>query len=268
MTRIISFFTVAFAYSSLFSAPTHEETVFGTSEDSTTVTSGTVQGGTNQLYVAAISMKSPEVVSSVSGLGLTWTKKIQQCSGRDQVGTAIFTAFGSPASGTVEATIDAAPSSTVIGVSRYSGADSATPTEDVVGENTNGEGGACSGGTDNDTPSLTTTSTQDDAVHYVALQIRNRSVTVDDSDYTDRGDQSAGSGGAEAHLFIRDNSVATATTDTYDATLNSDTDWVTAGLVIRPAQAAVFKPRVILLGDGAGTKNFPEPLLTFLATAN
>jgi hypothetical protein len=153
---------------------TLEETVTGGTSDTSPVMMPTIQGGTSQTYVLSIATRRNRDVTAVSGGGgLTWTERTEQCSGRNHQGMRVWTAQGSPGS-PFQVQIDyndSMPLSAVLG--RYSGVASF---EDPTSENTNGESGSCSGGSDNSSPQLTLTSTVANSIHVVALNHRNRGV--------------------------------------------------------------------------------------------
>ena len=101
----------------------HEETVTGGSTGLTTVTTATsIAGISDRFYLAAISSSKPNpAVSSVSGLGLSWSRVATQCSGRNNTIVEIWKGIGAPSgSGVVTATLAGKPSNAVIVVSRYS----------------------------------------------------------------------------------------------------------------------------------------------------
>ena len=212
----------------------HEESISANAAATSSLTTGTIQGGTDQLYVVAVANRENQGVATVSGGSLTWTERVDQCSGRNVQGLAIWTATGSPSSFTVTVTLDASSNAIAVTASRYSGADQTTPVEDIVYENTNGESGACTAGTDGSTASLTTGSTTADATHYVATNARNRTIDTADADYTERATDNAGSGGDLTRLYAHDYTKTATGDDTASHTLSSTTDWVTAGFVIVP----------------------------------
>jgi hypothetical protein len=201
-----------------------------------------VTSGTDQLYVAAISYYGDGGVvslSSVSGGGLTWTLQKKQCSRRlNRAFVEVWQAFGSPgASFNVDVTLSG---NAVVSaaVSRYSGADSTTPTEGADGSNTGGVGvNAVCDGLDEETTnlSLSLTSSQNDSVLFVASHPRNKSITAADVDYTQRAAILNSDGGNGAYLYVHDRTLATAGTDSADHTIGSVTGWDMAGLVINPA---------------------------------
>jgi uncharacterized repeat protein (TIGR02543 family) len=79
------------------STVTFEEIETGSASDSMTVTtSSPLTGEADNLYLAAISTRGNIPVSSVSGLGLTWTLLYAQCSGRAVTGVEVWMAQGMP----------------------------------------------------------------------------------------------------------------------------------------------------------------------------
>ena len=102
--------------------PTFMEVQQGGSASSTTVTTNAaVTGVSGHLYLAAVSSKSPRVVTAMTGLSLTWTRLSTQCSGRNQTGVELWWARGAATTGTVTATLASAPTNAVIAVARYIG---------------------------------------------------------------------------------------------------------------------------------------------------
>ena len=243
-------------------APTHEQTVSGSSNTTDTVTSASINGGTDQLYLAGIAIyEELAAISSVSGgSGLTWVLQKRQCADRiDEPSVEVWQAFGSPGSSfTVTATSDTSPSRRLsIGVSRYSGVDKTTPTEGAAGENTAGPNGACDlTGTDNGAPELTLTSINPNSILYVASHIRNKdyddSGAFIDSDYTRRIEIINSSGGDGANLYIIDRTLTTAGTDTMlnDLGGTRTTAWDNAGLVINGSG----EPDIQLDADSTATR--------------
>lgn len=236
---IISLLLLLVLYSQNYVAaanpPIHQQTVSATGYNVTSLTTATVQGGTNQLYLVSVTSHKNINVTQVTGLGLVWSEIKSQCGGTNQNGTEIWQAFGSPASGTVTVTFSAKASSAVASVSRYLGADPVNPTTGVMGENTNGPNGACSGGTINKNAKLTLTSNQNNAVLYTSTSTRNKTISGADPDYTQRANNLATNpSGAKSRLYIHDRIKATAGPDTLNHTLSGTADWVTAGVVINP----------------------------------
>jgi hypothetical protein len=219
-----------------------------------TLTVNGVGAGPNRLYLATVAIygdTSGTSVSSVSGGGLTWSLQKSQCSSRlNRARMEVWQAFGSPSANfdlditlTGIAVVSAA-------VSRYSGADTTTPTEGAAGSNTYGMNGICDGnGIDNDALSLSLTSSQNDSVLYAASHPRNKGLDIQDADYTSRAAISNSDGGDGANLFIHDRTLATAGTDSADHTASGTTSWEMAGLVINPASVSATPAVTSAVGE-------------------
>lgn len=218
----------------------HEQTVTGSSISSSTVTSGSLTAVTNDLYLAAVSTRNTTSVSSVSGLGLTWNEIRYQCSGRDQTQVSLWKAQGTPTGdGMVTATLGGGTqTSAVIAVSRYSGASTTVPTGTLASANTNGINGACSGGTDNNTATVSTSTTHVKPYIYAAVSLRNGSFTPG-SGYTERAEVATGTSSTVAGLAIQDKEVLgiVPTSVTADGTLSGTAkDWAIVAVEIIPKE--------------------------------
>ncbi len=212
-----------------------EESQSGGAVSATSVATTTPVAGVNDhLYLAAISFRPPVAVTSVSGLGLVWTRVQAQCSGRGQTGVEVWSAIGvSTGTGVVTADFASTVSSGVISVTRYSGADPSNPIGDVVFGNTQGISGACSGGTDSPAYQFSLNTSVDGAVVYGASALRNRD-HFPGAAYTERDEASAGSGGSTAGVAVQEQTVASAGSVVFDGSFNNNVDWAIAGLEIRP----------------------------------
>jgi photosystem II stability/assembly factor-like uncharacterized protein len=212
---------------------TREQTVTGGAGDASTspVTLPAILGGTSQTYVLSIATRTNRDVTSVTGGGLTWTERVEQCAGRAQQGIRLWTAQGSPGS-SFQVTINFTEGKALSAVlSRYSGVDTF---EDPVGHNTNGENGICSGGIDDPNAELTLTSTVNGSVHVVAVNHRNNTVSSYSAPYAQAGTESQSSGGEGTNLTTYDRTLDPSAMDTFQATIGADKDWATAGIVLNP----------------------------------
>ena len=231
------------------SAIVHEETLINDSVDlfvSSLAVNG-VAAGTDQLYLTTVAYYGDNTAVTVNtvtgGSGLTWTLQKKQCSERlTRMYLEVWQAYGSPgASFNVDVTLTGGGGTaiTTVAVSRYSGADSTTPTEGGAGANTGGQNGACPGsGTDDTAASLSLTSSQNDSVLFAATHPRNSSMGTPDAAYTQRAANTTNAdGGSAAFLYVHDRDLATAGTDSADHTLSSAKSWIMTGLVINPAAA-------------------------------
>lgn len=179
------------------------------------ITVSNVTAGTDQLYLISVALYGTNMtVSSVTNDGgLTFALKRSQCSARiSQPQVEIWEAFGTP-SGTFSVTANISGTATVVSaaVSRYSGADTTTPTEGVAGSTSNGQNGACTGGLDDAIQTLSLTSTVDGSVHYVTTHTRNRVLSSEDADYTQRAyldNTASGAGGAGSRTPSRGGTMA------------------------------------------------------------
>lgn len=195
----------------------HEATLSADSADLfvSSISVNTVASGTDQLYLASVAIygsASGITVSSISGGGLTWTLQKSQCSQRLlRAHVEIWQAYGSPGAFNADITPTGDTAVTSATVSRYSGADSTTPTEGVAGSTSNGQTGACTGGLDDAIQTLSLTSTVDGSVHYVTTHTRNRVLSSEDADYTQRAyldNTASGAGGAGSRTPSRGGTMA------------------------------------------------------------
>lgn len=201
------------------------------------VTLPSISGGSSQTYVLAISNRNPADITSVSGAGLVWVEHEEQCAARGAMDARLWTAQGSPLS-SFQVQVNTDNSKPVAAVlTRFSGVGSAGLSSS---ENSSGVNGSCSDGTDTDAAGITLTSSESGSVHIIELNPRNKRVDSSSSGYTLAGSATAGDGGdmTKSFLYYRPY-VGTAT---FQATLSGDTDWATAGLVLRPGDAGGDPP--------------------------
>jgi hypothetical protein len=206
----------------------------GSANITTVTTNAALTGANGHLYLAAISMKAYRTVTSVTGLGLTWTRVAAQCAGRNQTGVEVWWAQGNATSGTVTATLASAPSNAVIAVARYSGAASVTPVTSLVSGNTNGVNGACANGTDSPAYTFNVTTTQPNGLVVGAVASRNHAHTPG-ADYVERIEAAQGaSTGNAARVALVDRGVSSPSTLPLNGTLASSTDWAIVSVQLRP----------------------------------
>ncbi|MDZ7344555.1 MAG: choice-of-anchor D domain-containing protein, partial [candidate division KSB1 bacterium] len=173
----------------------HEETQTGGSTGSTTVaTSASLIGVNGHLYLAAISNRANRSVTSVSGLGLTWTRIKAQCTTKGRLGLEVWMAQGAPSgNGVVTAQFSAAPTNATIAVSRYSGVSTINPIGNLISGNLNGLDGTCSTGEESNSYSFNLVATTNGAMVYGAVSMRQQTHTPG-AGYTERADRMQGSG--------------------------------------------------------------------------
>jgi hypothetical protein len=154
-------------------------------------------------------------------------------------------AVGTSAGGAVTATLVEAPNNGVIVVSRYSGADAASPIGATVSGNTNGVGGACSGGADGAAYAFALTTGANNAWVYSAASMRERTHDPG-AGFTERADFTRGSGGGAVGIAVQDRLVASAGAVSVDGTFSENVDWAMIGLEIRPGAPPVPAPDIAL----------------------
>lgn len=187
-------------------------------------------GSSGDLYLAVVAPKPNVAVTSVTGLGLTWTLVRAQCAARAQTRVEVWAAQGAGQAGTVTATLASTPSAAVIEVSRYNGASGIGA---VVSANPLGDSGACSGGTDNGAYGTTLTTTVDHSRVFVAPAMRNRTHTPGAS-YTERVEHMAGSGGSAASAASADKVVPTAGSTAVNGSFSGAVDWAVVAVEVKP----------------------------------
>jgi len=222
---------IALAAGPASGAIVREETVTGMTA-AMSLSLPSIGGGTDQTYVLSIVTEFDVNVTSVTGGGLTWSEQVNQCpTDPGEPGIRLWTSQGSPA-GSFAAVITLASSTDVPAVlSRYSGVDII---EDPTGENANGEAGACTGNIDTPTATLTLTSSQPNSVHVVAVGVENHEYVSVTAGYSFLGGATENLAG----IRVFDKLFGAATTDTFQAILDLNTDWTTAGVVLVPAVIA------------------------------
>jgi hypothetical protein len=213
--------------------PTFVEATEGGSANSPDVTTATpLTGATGHLYLAAVSTKPYRQVSTISGLGLTWTRVATQCAGRSQTGIELWWAQGSATSGQVTASLVSVPNSAVIAVARYAGVVATGPLTPLVTGNTNGVNGNCGNATDTATYLFNVTPSGSNSLVVGAVALRNK-IHNSMSGYATRIEVSHGAAGNVAGIAFVDRVVPLATTTPLNGTLNSPVDWAVIGAELR-----------------------------------
>jgi hypothetical protein len=214
-------------------APAFQEVREGASSDLSSIAVTNMTAVTGHLYLAAVSTRFNVAVSTVNGMGLTWTRVAAQCAGREQTGIEVWWAQGNATPGTVTATLESTAATAVMTVARYSGAAPTNPVALLTTGNTNGINGACSGGSDTSSYSFNVTTTQANAVVLGAVATRTRTNSPG-AGYTERIEATQGSGGEVVRIAIVDRAVPTSTSLPLNGTLNGTTDWAVIGVQLKP----------------------------------
>jgi len=213
------------------SPPKIEQVIKGEAGEKNSIKSGAVAASSSRFYLASISMKPYVSITSVSGLGLKWTKVKSQCGARKATGTDVWMATGTPTeSGSVTAAFAKAPKNSVIAVTSFSGVYMDDPLADSIGFNTKGVNGGCSGGNDTKTYSLPLT-TENNVIVLASIGIRLRTHTAGapfaellEFNYGDDNGDKAGLALVQQY-FQRSGPIMLT------GSLNSGTDW--AGVVVQ-----------------------------------
>ena len=222
----------------------HQQIVNGSRQDTaltSVTTNSSITGVANQLYLASITTNDNRDVTGVTGLGLTWTQVVEQCSGRGQERTEIWrSTIGSPSTGTVTATLGAGEEGLVISVSRFSGIDTTSPIGNTGRANTFGQGSTtCSGGSDTTTYSTDITTTVDNAMIYGAVSLEERSHTAGfgytEIDERNSGTSATNTAGLATERKIQVYPGATIANGSFPANV----DWSSAAVEIKPAVTQV-----------------------------
>lgn len=217
--------------------------VTGTSSSSaSSATTGTVTAVTDQLYLCFVGSRGNHVISSVTGLGLTWTEVDTQCGARDTItDSSCWKAQGTvTGDSTVTVNYSTAPISSAVVVMRYSGVDTTTPVDATISSNSFGDNGACTGGTDSSDWSTTLTTNNANSYIVAGSNWRNRTKSASvGTGFTDRGYIEGGTGGSQAGLLYMDRSTTTATGYTVAASATGNVDWCAIAVEVVEAATGV-----------------------------
>jgi len=209
-------------------------TVIGTASETDTVSTATaVPAVAGDLYLASVAVRDERPVADIQGLGLAWTQLDYQCSARDQVSVAVWVGHGVPSGpGVVTATLVGPRHELIIGVTRYAGADGATPIGSVIAANTNGIDGECLDGLDADFYAVDLTTTAPGSQIFAAINMRHRGHEPG-SAYREHVELHQGIPNNIASLAIVDRPAEAPATVLVDGTLSKDVDWALVALEIK-----------------------------------
>lgn len=215
----------------------YQGTVTGGSDASTTVsTSTSVAGVSGSFYIAAVATRGSVDVLSVTGMGLSWSQVVQQCSRRRAQNVEIWIGSGTPVTGVVTATMASSPTilNALIAVSRYTGVNLVTPTGSIVSGNTSGVSGVCISSSDStlDTASYSLPlPVSAGNMVFAAVAERNRANTP--IGMAERIEVYRGTSGNVNGLAVEDQVSPSTTTFSVAGTLSATVDWSVAAVEIR-----------------------------------
>lgn len=221
----------------------HKEVQTGGSAGSTDVTtSAALAAMPGELYLAAVSSNPQRDVVSVTGLGLSWVPVGDQCAARVRTGISVWRAIGNPSSAdTVTARFASVPTNAAITVSRYAGVDAAEPLGALVSANTNGPGGACSGGLDSSSYTVDLNTSEADSLVFAAVAMRQRLHRPGPS-YIERVETMQGGGAGAASLAVQDVVLKTPRTTSVSGSFNSSVDWAVLAVEVKPVGSSTPLP--------------------------
>jgi prepilin-type N-terminal cleavage/methylation domain-containing protein len=215
------------------SVPAYVDTVTGIASSGTAVTtSGSVTASANTLYLAAVSSRGNINVNSVTGLGLTWTQIVTQCTSAGSGRVSVWRAYGSPASSsTVTANLAIATTGFNVAVSRFTNVDSVNPIGNVVAANYLGVSGACSGGATANNFAVNLPSGAN-TIAYGALMARNSTFTGGGG-FTVIANTIAGTSSNASRQGVEIQNIPTAQSTTVNGTFSVAVDWAAIAVEIQ-----------------------------------
>lgn len=201
----------------------HEETQTGSTTGAGSIVSASLAGGSDMLYLVAISRNAPNAITAVAGAGLTFQPLIQNVEGGGRR-LDIWYAFGDATAGAITVSMSTSTNAH-IAVSRYSKADPTTPIED--------SDSATGTSTTATPPSATGT---DRGVALIAVSHEAASGSAG-ALYTERSDETNGVGVNVDSLGTETKPLTTTGAESGSYNLASSELWLAAIVTIRPAPA-------------------------------
>ncbi|MDX1487697.1 MAG: hypothetical protein R3268_05815, partial [Acidiferrobacterales bacterium] len=196
------------------------QTANGSQNSSNTVSTSSLSAGGGNTILAAICRNDANSVTSVTGLGLTWTPVLQniQTGGRR---LDVWRAAGVSSGGAVTATMSTA-TRVLISATRFAGILASDPVE-ASGTTQNSDANVIG-------PNL---SGSDKGIHYLATSHEAASVTPG-TGYTERSDATIGTGSNTVSLHTQTKALTATASEQATATLASSSEWATIGVTLRP----------------------------------
>jgi hypothetical protein len=209
---------------------TYQDVVTGsTAVVSGSVTSGTVTGVNNHLYLAAIGREGASTVTTVIGLGLTWTKVAQQNSPDNNRAVDIWYAIGTVSgNGTVAAAFGTTVNAAHISVSRYSNVSTSSPIQS-----------SATGSANDAAPTTGVLSATNKGMTVMAVEYDNAVTFTAGAGYTTVSAEYAAEG-----LGVERKPIVSTGAETPTSTINTARNWAAISVALTPASA--IDPRVTL----------------------
>lgn len=188
----------------------------------TVATSASVTAVNNHFYIAAVGREANAVVSSISGIGLTWTKLLQKDSDDANRAVDVWYAQGTvTTSGVVTASFATNPTTAHISVSRFSNVDPTTPIQ-----------ASNSGATNSSTPSAGAVAGTNKGEVVMVVEYDNATTFTPGAGYTSVSAEF----GNEGLGVLRKDLTSTAN-DTPTSTISAGKHWAAISLTLTPAAA-------------------------------
>ncbi|MHA2325297.1 MAG: DUF2341 domain-containing protein, partial [Promethearchaeota archaeon] len=232
-----------------------EETVSIGGADVTQLTTPNITGVENDLYLLSVSMKPYLDVSTVTGLGLTWTEIEDQPAGRSQTGVSVWYAQGNnPTTGGVTVTLAAQAAGFAVSLTRISGVNYVDPIGVTETANTNGIDGIGTDGIDSTNANVTLTTS-----YYGSLVLGIAATRINPFTpalgYTQIDVITGATSGSQARVTSFQKATPVPAYINVNGT-NSEVDWAIAGIEIKPAIIDINPPIIDDFGiDDLGNGN-------------
>ena len=199
---------------------THVETQSGAQVGGVTVSSASMAAGTDIIHIVSIGRNAFNTVSAVTGNGLTYTPiLVNKANGGRHLD--LWYAFGSPTGGIVTASMTTSTNAH-ISVSSFSGVEPSSPIQD--------SDFSIGFGTSVSTPSVSGTN-----LGSVVLAVSHEAaLATPGALYTERSDQTNGSGSNVDSLATASKSLTSTGTESPTMTLASNTDWIAVAVTLLP----------------------------------
>ncbi len=199
------------------------------------LTTGTMTGVTDQLYVAFVSIRTgTREVDGISGLGLTWTRSGEHCDGNDQQIIEVWTARGTTTgNGAIGVSLSGQPFASAVAVYRLSNVPTNGSRGGVVLRNSNGVNGSCSNSNAQTSYSFTYTPQLLNSLVLVGTAIESAMHTPGANWTEDAEQHRSGGGGNDAGLATMSRVNAAVVPLTVNGTLSSSQNWASAVFEVR-----------------------------------
>lgn len=233
------------------------DVVTGTAGNVGSVVSAAVAANAAHFYLVAVSRRNAAAdVTSVVGLGLSWTQVSDIAGNGNDTRISLWKGTGTPTAGTVTANFSVLATNAVIGVYRFSGVDLASPIDNFESLNS---GSA----TNNYSDSIVGTAL---GIAAVFVSMRQRLHTAG-SGFTERNETRTGVTTSDASLAGNTLGLAVGGSQAYSGTLDGTVGWSLVAVTLKPA-AAVNPVLTVNYKVGAAPNGPSSLVATLVATSD